>query len=124
MFNKALAVLAICAAHALIMSAPAQASDLTWTVSNSYHRTILLRFYGEDNRLWPNSSEAYELSSGESHTYSLSCYSGETVCFGASTRRGRHYWGVGLDNEYSSCSNGDDCCYVCNGAELSNNLTD
>lgn len=85
-------------------------SSLTFRI-RSEGTASRLSFYSQDrNFLWPGGGRDYIVDS-ELRSYSLSCQTGEQVCFGAWTRSSSDYWGVGYNNQYN-CHN---CCRICNG---------
>lgn len=102
-------------------SAPATAPEpppappsLTFTIQNGTGVDLEVSFKsGHRDAWWPGNGNVYILKNGNTGRYPLTCFSGETICYGASfnfliTR----YWGSGANHEYS-CSN---CCYTCGPA--------
>lgn len=92
---------------------PEAAPSLNFTIRNNTGNTLDVTFKSENrDSWWPGGDQVYILSNGEVHSYSLSCFAGERICYGASIRDSfliERYWGAGAHHDYS-CSN---CCYVC-----------
>jgi len=87
-------------------------ATFTWTIIDGCADGvgIYVRFFDETNDLvFPNSSQAYTISSGHSGVVRLSVKRGAKICYGAepSDRNGL-YWGVALDND-QGC---DTCCNI------------
>lgn len=86
------------------------AATFTWVLNDrcSDGLGLYVRFFDVTNDLvWPNSSEAYVVRSGQRGTWKLSVKRGAKVCFGAEPNpRDGSYWGLSLDGD-QSCSN---CC--------------
>jgi hypothetical protein len=107
----------ILALAALFGVSAAQAESLTWTLQNDSGEFALLRFYSKSrNAVWPASNRAYNLpADGQTYTFSLNCFAGEYICYGAWIGRTPHIgWGAGLTGR-NAC---DQCCNHCNGAVL------
>jgi hypothetical protein len=86
---------------------------MTWQVKSLYRHQVQIEFYSQDRkRAWPGGNRAYRLDDYEDHSFSLSCNTGENICYGAWVvgDAGTH-WGVGM-NDRHSCS---DCCSDCDG---------
>jgi hypothetical protein len=85
-------------------------ATILWNITNNSGVNIQVEFYSEDrNAAWPGNSMAYNLASGESHSYSLYCVAGEHICYGAwNVRRARFGWGIGHRDR--NCAN---CCNYC-----------
>jgi len=87
-------------------------ATFTWTVRDGCFdgQGLYVRFFDETNDLvFPNSTQAYTISSGHSGVVRLSVKRGAKICYGAepSDRNGL-YWGVALDND-QGC---DTCCNI------------
>lgn len=94
---------------------PTTTETLTWTFTNHYPRTVLLEFYSQNrDAAWPGGSRGYVLDDRSPRTYSLSCRTGEKICYGAWVERDPStYWGAGMADEHG-CSN---CCRICATAD-------
>ena len=100
----------------------ASAGDLTWVIKNSYGHKVQVSFYTPARSLeWPGPGRAFNLGDHATHTYHLTCVTGEQVCFGAWSRaNSRVYWGVGADHAHAC----DRCCYLCDGGETAQQILD
>jgi hypothetical protein len=68
---------------------------------------------------WPGGGQSWDLFDHRPHTFTLSCVSGEKICYGAFVYKTHsRYWGVGYDNSFS-CS---DCCGFCGAGSMANAL--
>ncbi len=107
---KGLALLAVVAATFGAVEA-AKADSLKWTIRSDYPHIVSLEFYSQDyRRAWPGDGQVYIVDDYDVREYSLSCETGETICYGAWVRGDSNkYWGVGLNNS-QRCN---DCCYTC-----------
>ena len=99
----------------LLSSGLSQAESLTWNVRSEHPNSVALEFYSSDrNAAWPGGDSIYVLDDDQSHSYTLSCESGETICYGAWVQGDEAtYWGTGRGGQ-AGCEN---CCYVCSGGE-------
>ena len=95
--------------------APALADDVSFIMRNEHPNAIELELYSDSrDHIWPGNNEVYLLDDGETKEISLSCQSGESICYGAWISGDQStYWGVGPGNQVT-CT---DCCYVCTGGE-------
>lgn len=93
----------------------ARSEDLTWHFRSEHPNVVSLEFYSQDrNHVWPGDNEVYILDDDEVHAYTITCRSGEKICYGAWVRnRSSSYWGAGYDGK-QACER---CCYRCNGGE-------
>ena len=91
----------------------AAAADFTFVVQNNHYYAVEIRFFSADRTLvWPEPGLVWTNRSSVPERYTLSCYQGQRVCFGASA--GRAYWGMGVNGNYGCAS----CCRFCiDGAE-------
>jgi hypothetical protein len=98
---------------ALVAPATAKAETLTFYIQSDHPNVVELEFYSQDrNHVWPGNNEVYILDDYNVKNITLSCRSGELICYGAWVRnRSNLYWGVG-PNDSQSCSS---CCYYCDG---------
>ena len=103
-------------------SAPAQADEMTWTLSSKYQYKVQVAFYSKTrNHLWPANGEAWGLDDYGTHRFTLSCQAGEKICYGAwATGASSTYWGVGLGGKQGCTS----CCAVCGEEDPVKTLTD
>ena len=95
---------------------PASAETLKWRFQSKHPNIVDVELYSDDRRghVWPGNNKIYVLDDYSTKTISISCRSGESICYGAWVRnRTNLYWGVGHDNR-SRCSS---CCYTCNGGQ-------
>ena len=114
-------------ALALVVVSPvrplvASADSLVWTVKSSYRHRVQIAFYSQSRTVeWPGNGQAWEVNDYDTHRYSLTCITGETICFGAwVTGDPGVYWGLGAHRE-RSC---DRCCYVCGAGETARQILD
>jgi hypothetical protein len=101
---------------------PPGTSYLTWTVISSvFTQSINYRFFDESRGLvWPAPPLAYVLSAGGSATATLTCYTGDNICFGGNGASvPTTYWGVGVNNDELCAS----CCRTCTDGTTSINPT-
>ena len=111
-----LSLAALLVAAAGMFATQASAAELVWRIKSEHPNHVSLEFYSQDrNHAWPGDGDVYVLKDWDTHRYSLSCNSGESICFGAWVRNESDtYWGVGHNgNEYC-----ETCCAVCGGGEL------
>lgn len=113
-------LLALGVALLMPVATMAAAEEITFKINNDYNKDIQIEFYSQDrNHAWPGGNQAYNLNSGDSNSYRLSCRSGEKICYGAWVKGdARTYWGVGLNGKYSC----DACCQVCGDGDLEKTL--
>ncbi len=113
-------LLALGVALLMPFAAAAIAEEITFKINNESDHDIQVEFYSQDrSHAWPGGNQAYNLGSGDSNSYRLSCRSGEKICYGAWVKgKGTTYWGVGLNGK-QSC---DSCCQVCGEADLEKTL--
>ena len=97
----------------VLLPVAAQAENLSFNIQSNHENIVDLEFYSQDrNVAWPGDGQVYIIDDYQIHTYSLSCHSGETICYGAWLRNDNtQYWGVGYNNT-QYC---EQCCYICNG---------
>lgn len=93
----------------------AQAERLTFNIKSNHEKVVSVEFYSQDrNYVWPGGGKVYVIDDYKTHSYPLSCRSGETICYGAWVRnRTSQYWGVGYDDDHGCKS----CCWICDGGE-------
>ncbi len=109
-----MAIIPAVAAVLLIASVAAGFADsLTWQIRSEHPNAVAVEFYSQErNYSWPGGSKVYIIKDWDTHTYRLSCHSGEKICYGAWVRgRKSTYWGVGQNNR-NRCTT---CCYTCGG---------
>jgi hypothetical protein len=113
--TKATAAAVLLLAGMALAAARADAATLKWRFTSHHEYIVQLEFYSQArNHIWPGNDQAYELRDSKAHTFTLSCQSGEKICYGAWVKGDTdEYWGVGPDDE-ESC---DDCCAVCGSGE-------
>ena len=94
----------------------AAAEELRASFQSNHPNSVMLEFYSQDrNAAWPGDGQAYVIDDWETHSYALSCQSGENICYGAWVEGDPDtYWGVGMDDAYGC----DDCCTTCDGSTL------
>jgi len=111
-----LSLAALLVAAASLLATQASAAELVWRIESEHPNVVSLEFYSQDrSNVWPGGGEAYVLEDWATHTYSLSCNYGETICFGAWVRNeSSTYWGAGY-NGTEAC---ESCCAVCGYGEL------
>ena len=97
-----------------VCAPPAVADEIKWSVRSNHPNIVQLEFFSQDrDAAWPGGDRAYELKDSQFHDYSLSCQTGEKICFGAwVSGDSSHYWGAGADND-QAC---DSCCAKCGGS--------
>ena len=90
---------------------PAAAETFTFKMRNLYPHIIELRFYSKSrSAVWPAGGKVWKMTTRDVVNYSLSCRSGEQICFGGTS--GSRSWGIGRDN-VMGCKG---CCYRCGNA--------
>jgi hypothetical protein len=92
----------------------AQSQSLTWKFQNLDSMAVDIQFYSEDRKqAWPDNRTPYSIEDRGMHSYTISCTTGEKICYGAWVRgNASTYWGKG-NNDKQRCT---DCCYTCNGS--------
>lgn len=110
-FGLTIVLVALVAALAGPWTGAARADTLNWTFSSEHPSIVDLEFYSQDrNHVWPGNNKVYVIDDYAQHSYSLSCSSGERICYGAWVRGNSSvYWGAGMNDAYG-CST---CCAVC-----------
>jgi L-rhamnose mutarotase len=91
----------------------AQSQTLTWKFHSVDGNAVDIQFYSDDRKqVWPDHRAAYSIEDRGMHHYTISCTTGEKVCYGAWQRGNTSaFWGKG-NNGKRHCS---DCCYTCDG---------
>lgn len=95
---------------------PVSAETLMWRFESKHSKIVDVELYSDSRRghVWPGNNKIYVLDDYSVKTISISCRSGEKICYGAWVRnRSNLYWGVGYKNR-NRCSS---CCYTCNGGQ-------
>ena len=92
-------------------SATTRSNTLTCRFQNDDQYTIDLRFFERfRNLVWPRENQVYVLDDSAVRSITLSCNSGDYICYGASeSGNPKTYWGKGIDGK-KGCSR---CCYYC-----------
>lgn len=95
-----------------LLSRPAAAADMTWTMTSDKPYDIQLKFFSRDgDHVWPGAHEHWDLRARSTGKFSVRCQRGEKICYGAwpANPNIHKQWGVGrsVDN---GCSG---CCFVC-----------
>ena len=108
-----LATLLVAAAG--MFATQAFADELVWRIKSEHPNQVSVEFYSQDRKhVWPGDGDVYVIKDWDTHTYSLSCNYGETICFGAWIRNDSStYWGAGYDGA-EGC---ESCCFVCGYGE-------
>ncbi|MCH8167151.1 MAG: hypothetical protein IID49_00915 [Proteobacteria bacterium] len=104
---------ALLVAAAGLFATQASAAELVWRIQSEHPNHVSVEFYSQDrNRAWPGGGDVHVIEDWDTHTYSLTCDHGETICYGAWVRdEDSTYWGVGRDDRFG-CNN---CCFTCGG---------
>lgn len=99
------------AALVLPLAGPAWADDMAFFMKNLLPRAVAIELYSQDRQtVWPGRDKVYRLNEGEQKSVTVSCNTGETICYGAWLNGdARTYFGVGPDNAHT-CKK---CCAVC-----------
>lgn len=87
-------------------------SNLNWVVQNSClnGEEILYKFYYETrNMVWPGPTTAWVSRPGSNTTRTLTCYTGDKICFRGRQSMHDTYWGVDLDQS-KACTNSCSFC--------------
>jgi hypothetical protein len=94
---------------------------MTWSMTDSYSGAVDLRFFDTTaNLVWPDATNAYYITHGQTIAYPLACSPGHQVCYGGADDATQTLaWGAGIDGTMS-CTN---CCGTCNGQTYAINLT-
>ena len=107
-----------------LWATPASADDVTIHVKSSYPYIVYLEFYSTiRNAAWPGGTLAYKLDDYETKRVTLSCRSGEKICYGAWTSDRRTTWGVGRGGG-GTCRGIRACCFTCGEGDVSFTLVD
>jgi hypothetical protein len=88
----------------------------TFTLTNHDKYPMLVEFFSETrpDHVWPGNNQVYNLPSGATRTYPLTCQSGEKICYGAWRKNGdASRWGAGREGT-DGCN---DCCLTCGTGE-------
>jgi hypothetical protein len=109
-------------AVSLLQPPVACADNLVWRVKNSYRHKVQIAFYSQSRSVeWPGNDQGWDLNDAGTHTYNLTCVTGERICFGAwATGDPSVYWGIGARHEHGC----DRCCYVCGAGETARQILD
>lgn len=100
-------------------SLPTTTETLTWTFTSKHPNVVQLSFFSQDrNVAWPGGGNAYDIADWEPHTYTLTCRTGERICYGAWVKGASDYWGSGYNDEFG-CSN---CCRTCATADAGHTI--
>ena len=102
-------------ATAIATSVVAEAESLTFHMRSTYPYAVSVEFYAQGrSHVWPGKGKVYVIRDDDDHTYTLSCRSGEKICYGAWVRGRTHsYWGSGYGGT-EACKG---CCHSCDGGE-------
>jgi len=105
-------------------TAPAEAAEQTFKLTNSAPFLIKLRFFSQDRDVvWPSPNGSWwPLDDNAQHVFKLECNSGEKICFGGGYQQddSQRYWGVGFKGD-KGCQ---DCCRRCQGDSKAWNLVE
>jgi hypothetical protein len=104
-------IVAVFMGLAIFMPHVAEAAQMTWRLRSWDKYATNVTFYSKNrNAAWPGGSEVYVIRDFETKSFTISCYAGEKICYGAWTRgSGREYWGAGKGGK-KGCKA---CCYTC-----------
>ena len=107
---------ALFALLAMLPAAAARAENITFWISSDHPNPVWLEFSSGDepDRYWPGDGLSYPLADYEAHSFTLSCRTGESICWGAWDPEDGTRWGRG----YQSDTRCEDCCYQCVGQEV------
>ncbi len=89
------------------------ANAITFEIRSHHPNIVQLEFYSQNRpHAWPGGNSAYELRDSQYHAYTLDCFYGEQICYGAWVKGNENtYWGTGMNDSYSC----HDCCGMCDG---------
>jgi hypothetical protein len=92
----------------------ASAETLTFKILSEHDNVVDVEFYSQERRIsWPGDGKVYSIRDSNTHSFPLTCRSGENICYGAWVRGNKAtYWGVGYANG-KRCTK---CCYECDGS--------
>jgi hypothetical protein len=95
------------------MQTPAPGMATFNLTNKSADASIMVKFFSQNRGwVWPGPGTHFDLSDRLQHQYSLSCQSGETICYGGSPPgENTGSWGVGFQGD-KGCSK---CCMDCGG---------
>jgi len=100
---------------------PSGISTLVFNITdqcNDGYRINYKFFDRTNNLVWPGQGKVYYTEYyNQTYTHRLSCKTGAKICYGGNT--GNSYWGIGKDGD-KGCTN---CCFTCQGGEVSRRLT-
>jgi hypothetical protein len=121
MLRTAIVAMFLTGGLAIGASAPAQADEMTWTLTSKYQYKVQVSFYSRTrNHEWPGNDKAWGLDDYGTHRFTLSCNAGEKICYGAwATGDSTTYWGVGLNGK-NGCTS---CCAICGEEDPVKTLT-
>jgi hypothetical protein len=120
MVARRLAVAVLAFLGLALVATQAYAQGMTWQVTSNDKFKVLFKLYSQDrNHVWPNSSEAWEISDYRQHSYPVNCQPHEKICYGA--------WQEGNDSTYWGCGHNceqrcDTCCHYCDGQTVQKTL--
>lgn len=92
------------------------AAELTWHFQSEYPYTVDVELYSASrSHVWPGNGKVWILDDYEQYDITITCQSGEKICYGAWSRGNPSsaYWGVGPNNRHGC----DDCCSTCGGGD-------
>ncbi len=91
---------------------PTNTSNLTLQFTDSCTNNVELKFYDQTNGdVWPSGSTHWVLNDGNTLSQTVSCQTGDNICFGAAVNgdNSQGYWGAGFGGQLG-CTG---CCYSC-----------
>lgn len=101
-------LLMLCALFVCGVPSHASAADFTFVIQNNHPFAVEVQIYSPIRRwVWPEVNRVWVNRSSQPERYTISCFAGEQVCYGAAS--GTFYWGVGLHGRYGCIS----CCHTC-----------
>jgi hypothetical protein len=100
----------------VLLPTAAQAESITFWFASNHPEPVSLEFSSGDepDRFWPGNGLSYPLVDYDAHSFTLSCRTGESICWGAWVPEGGVRWGAG----YQQDRHCEDCCYQCVGQEV------
>lgn len=101
---------------------PAGAATQTWKFWNgtTTRSKIEIKLYSQNRDfVWPSRTTVWPLTNQNPMTLTIQCSPGEKICYGGMAPGTTSTWGAGANGK-ANCTA---CCYICDGATITKNLT-
>jgi hypothetical protein len=115
LFQRFLLLTVTCVVFVLLTPGNARSNEITFRLRSWDTYRVQLEFYSQNRKhAWPGDGTVYVLRDYNIHEYTLSCITGEVICYGAwMDERPSQYWGSGYNGKQACRS----CCFTCDGSQ-------